>query len=140
MPHSRAELVRSSWVHVAGAEVELARIFYARLFEVAPAKAALFAGTDMVDQHLKFAEMLIDIVRYAQRPEGLFQDLEELADRHLDYGVTAADYDAAGGVLLYALEQVLGPRFTPEVRAAWAEAYELTAAVMLRRHRRRGGT
>ncbi|HEX7918474.1 MAG TPA: globin domain-containing protein, partial [Gemmatimonadales bacterium] len=94
---------------------------------------------DMELQRLKFAEMITDIVRFAHRPEALEEDLEHLADRHVEYGVVAADYDAVGGILLASLEEVLGPKFTPEIRDAWAEAYTSAARTMLARHRRKGG-
>ena len=139
MSKTTAELVRESWASLAGEEVRLAEVFYARLFTMAPAKQRLFASADMTLQRLKFAEMITDIVRFAHRPEALEEDLELLADRHVSYGVEAADYLAVGDVLLAALGEVLGPRFTPETRQAWAEAYTAAAQTMLARHRRKGG-
>ena len=136
---SRAKLVRESWALIMGLEVEVSAAFYERLFAVAPERAALFANVDMISQRLKFAEMITDIVRYAERPDGLFPDLKALADRHVDYHVSASDYAVAGEALLFALGRVMGERFTPEVRAAWAEAYQVTAEVMLRRHQKQGG-
>ena len=139
MAKSHAELVRESWASLGGLEVRVAERFYQRLFERAPEKAKLFAGTDVPLQRLKFAEMITDIVRFAHRPAALAEDLELLADRHVEYGVEAADYDVAAEVLLEVLSEALGDRFTPEVRAAWAVAYTNAAETMLRRHRRKGG-
>lgn len=139
MSKTTAELVRESWAGLAGDEVRLAEIFYAKLFAQAPDKARLFGTADMNLQRLKFAEMITDIVRFAHRPEALREDLELLADRHVGYGVEAEDYLAVGDILLAALGEVLGPRFTPEVRQAWAEAYTTAAETMLRQHRRKGG-
>ena len=139
MSKTTAELVRESWASLAGEEVRLAEIFYARLFTLAPSKQRLFAAADMNLQRLKFAEMITDIVRFAHRPQALQEDLELLAERHISYGVEAEDYLAVGDVLLSALGEVLGPRFTPETRQAWAEAYSEAAQTMLARHRRKGG-
>ncbi len=132
-------IVRESWAQLAGREVELSEIFYRLLFERAPARAQLFAGTDMIGQRLKFAQMLTDIVRYAEINDAIVPDLKSLADRHVAYSVAASDYGVAGAVLLDALGEVLGERFTPEVRTAWGEAYGVVADVMLRRHRSSGG-
>jgi hemoglobin-like flavoprotein len=57
----------------------------------------------------------------------------------VSYGVEAEDYLAVGDILLASLGEVLGPRFTPEIRQAWAEAYTTAADTMLRQHRRKGG-
>jgi|SRR5688572_15993280 hemoglobin-like flavoprotein len=139
MPSPHAAIVRQSWAQLAGREVELSEVFYRLLFERAPARAELFAGTDMIGQRLKFAQMLTDIVRYAETHNEIVPDLKALADRHVEYGVAGSDYGVAGAVLLDALGEVLGERFTPEVRTAWAGAYGVAADVMLRRHRSSGG-
>jgi hemoglobin-like flavoprotein len=39
-------------------------------------------------------------------------------------------YQTVGAALLWTLEQGLGDAFTPDVRDAWATAYELLATVM----------
>lgn len=139
MARMSGKRVRESWASLAGDEALVSEVFYRRLFAAAPEKAKLFANADMELQRLKFAEMITDIVRFAHRPEALEEDLHHLADRHIDYGVAAADYDAVGGVLLASLEEVLGERFTPEIKAAWSEAYTHAAQTMLARHRRKGG-
>src|SRR5574338_222001 len=107
MARMSGKRVRESWASLAGDEARVSEVFYRRLFEAAPAKARLFSAADMELQRLKFAEMITDIVRFAHRPEALEEDLEHLADRHIGYGVEAADYDAVGGILLAALEEVL---------------------------------
>jgi len=42
--------------------------------------------------------------------------LQNLAIRHVDDGVYVEDYTPVGNALLYALEQGLGPKFTPELK------------------------
>ena len=139
MGSESGRLIRESWGQVAGHELELARVFYERLFEIAPARAMLFAGTDMSLQRAKFAEMIAEIARHAERPETLFGELKGLAERHIGYGVAESDYALVGDALLFALAEVLGPAMGQETRAAWGEGYHLTAAVMLRAHHRKGG-
>ena len=59
-------------------------------------------------------------------------DAAALGRRHAGYGAVPPHYASVAEALLHALATTLGPAFTPEVRAAWAEAYTLVAAVMRR--------
>jgi hemoglobin-like flavoprotein len=106
--------------------------FYARLFESNPALEKLFAETDMLEQRRKFTVMMAEIVRAIDRPEILVGEIADSGRRHLQYGVQDRDYDDVGAALLWAIDQSLGDRSSPEIRAAWREAYDLLAAVMRR--------
>ena len=64
------------------------------------------------------------------RLEQLVPVLEELGRRHVDYGVRDEHYDLVGEALLWALEQGLGPEWSPAVREAWIAAYSALAGVM----------
>jgi nitric oxide dioxygenase len=55
---------------------------------------------------------------------------QDMARRHVGYGVQPAHYDTVGAALLWTLEQDLGPAFTDETREAWATAYGTLAQVM----------
>ena len=76
--------------------------------------------------------MLAQIVHTIDQPEELVTSVAALGRRHVHYGVKDADYESVGAALLWVLEQNLGDAFTPEVRAAWTEAY-LTVATVMRR-------
>ena len=54
----------------------------------------------------------------------------DLGRKHVDYGVVDAHYDTVRTALLWTLRQGLGVDFTPEVNAAWTEAYDFLAKVM----------
>jgi nitric oxide dioxygenase len=56
--------------------------------------------------------------------------IEALGRRHAGYGVKDEHYTAVATALLWALEQSLGARFTPDVRDAWSAAYGLLASTM----------
>ena len=56
--------------------------------------------------------------------------VRDLGSRHRGYGVTAEHYAPIGTALLSALEEGLGSTFTPDVKAAWSEAYSTLAGVM----------
>ncbi|GAB4110765.1 MAG: hypothetical protein Fur005_00670 [Roseiflexaceae bacterium] len=57
--------------------------------------------------------------------------LRSLGERHVHYGVSIESYPLVGQALIGALAHALGPRFTPEVTAAWVSIYEAIAEVMI---------
>jgi hemoglobin-like flavoprotein len=64
------------------------------------------------------------------RLETILPAVEDLGRRHVGYGVQPAHYATVGTALITTLEKGLGEAFTPEVRAAWVEAYTVLATVM----------
>jgi hemoglobin-like flavoprotein len=58
--------------------------------------------------------------------------LKQLGERHASYGVADEHYGKVGSALIGALEEGLGDRFTPDVRAAWTEAFILISSLMRR--------
>ena len=127
-----ASRVRSSWPSVSAAAETLAGRFYVHLFAIDRTAAELFAKTDMTAQRAKLMLSLAALVAALDEPSRLFDTLGGLAKRHARYGVQLRHFDSVGDALLWALADTLGPRFTPELRAAWAEAYALIASVMKR--------
>ena len=132
MTPEQQDLVRESWQRFDPRPRQAGVQFYERLFELDPMVQQLFAGVDMAEQERKLMAMLAQIVQAIDRPEDLVSSVAALGRRHVHYGVKDADYESVGAALLWTLEQVLGDGFTPDVRAAWAEAY-LTVATVMRR-------
>jgi hemoglobin-like flavoprotein len=132
MTPEQQELVRESWRRFDPIPRAVSVQFYQRLFELDPTVQQLFAGVDLAEQERKLMAMLAQIVHAIDQPDELVTSVAALGRRHVHYGVKDGDYDSIGAVLLWTLEQSLGDAFTPEVRAAWAEAY-LTVATVMRR-------
>jgi len=126
------QLVRETWKQLEPVSDQLVSAFYARLFASNPAAAALFSNTNMTVQRKKFSNMLAEIVRAINDPDVLIREVAASGRRHVNYGVIDRDYDDVGAALVWAIGETLGPAFTPEVSAAWREAYALLAAVMRR--------
>jgi len=124
------DLLRSSFTQLATRECEVVAIFYDRLFELDPASRRLFTS-DMQHQGAKMMSMLGAIVARIHDLEALAPMVGDLARRHVHYGVRPAHYATMGAALAWTLEKALGPRFTPEVEAAWQRAYGALAQVML---------
>lgn len=132
------DLVRETWPLLAMDADRAAARFYGRLFEIAPDARALFAHVDMQAQGEKFMQMLEQIVGALDQAPVLVSDVAALARRHNAYGAEPGHYASVGAALVWAIEETLGPKATPEVSAAWRAAYTLVAAVMGRAAARGG--
>jgi hemoglobin-like flavoprotein len=122
-------LLRTSFDKVRPISEDAARLFYARLFEIAPEVRPLFKG-DMAEQGRKLMATLAVVVNGIDDLPRLLPAVEGLGRRHAGYGVTDQHFAPVGAALIWTLEQGLGEDFTPEVRTAWLDAYGTLAAVM----------
>ncbi|MFN3706214.1 MAG: globin family protein [Thermoflexales bacterium] len=129
MEQRQIALVRETFKQVEPIAQEVGDLFYNRLFEIDPPLQQLFRG-DMKRQALMLMTVLGLVVRSLDRPALLAEAVRELGLRHERYGVRPEDYHTFGAALLWSLEQVLGDRFTADVRAAWIEAFDMLAASM----------
>lgn len=107
----------------------VARLFYARLFELDPSLEGLFRG-DMDEQGRKLMNMLKLVVHSLDNIGGLVPFIAEMGLRHRSYGVRDAHYDTVGAALIWTLERGLGDQFTDHHRQSWLAAYDLLAATM----------
>ncbi len=112
-------------------KTQAAALFYGRLFEIDPTTKPLFTNTDMTAQGGKLMAAIAMVVNNLANPAAILPVAKEMAQRHVTYGVTKAQYDSVGAALLWTLGQGLGAAFTPEVAAAWGAAYSLLAGVMV---------
>jgi hemoglobin-like flavoprotein len=103
--------------------------FYGRLFELDPALRPLF-GDNLENQAAMFVTALSVSVLGLVEQGFVPASVRELGARHERYGVEEPFYATFGEALLWTLGQLLGERFTPEVREAWSDAYETLAAAM----------
>jgi hemoglobin-like flavoprotein len=132
-------LIRESWEQLRPVSDAVVKAFYERLFESNPELAKLFDTTNMAEQRRKFIVMMSEIVRVLDQPETLVSETADSGRRHVHYGVRDRDYDDVGAALLWAIGDALGERATPQIKAAWREAYDLLAAVMRRAAMRESG-
>lgn len=130
MDSEAKQLVQASWAQVVPIADTLAALFYHRLFQIAPETRRLFAAADITEQGRKLMQMITVAVRGLDRLDELVPAVQALGRRHASYGVQDSHYPVVGAALLWTLQKGLGDAFTPETRAAWADAYELLASVM----------
>lgn len=129
MHPARAQLVRDSFASIEPRAAIAALMFYQRLFALDPSLRALFQR-DIEQQGVKLMQALRFAVATLDNPGELQPVLESLGRRHFYYGVEDRHYETVGVALMDALEHLLGPAFTPEVKAAWLEIYTHIANTM----------
>lgn len=121
--------ITRTWALAAASPDVTARVFYSNLFTIAPQTEVLFQE-DMDAQGQKLMETIGFVVDNLEDVDSWKQEAEELAIRHVAYGVKAEDYDAVGAALLQTFQSLLGPDFGPPAHAAWATVYTDLAGIM----------
>ncbi|MEL6793444.1 MAG: globin family protein [Pseudomonadota bacterium] len=130
MDSDKIALVETSFAQVAPIKDMAAELFYNRLFTIAPEVEPMFKG-DMKAQGSKLMATLAVAVNGLRDLDALVPVIQDLAARHVTYGVTPKHYEPVGEALLWTLKQGLGDGYTPEVEAAWIEAYVLLSETMV---------
>ena len=124
------DIVQSSFATVAPISDAAGRMFYGRLSNIAPDVRPLFRG-DLDEQSRKLMQMLATVVGGLSDLEKIIPAAQKLAVRHVDYGVTAAQYEPVGEALIWTLSEGLGDQFDADAEAAWRRAYAALSGVMI---------
>jgi hemoglobin-like flavoprotein len=124
------ELLRSSFALVVEREPEVTHRFYDVLFSKYPASKPLFSRKSRAEQEKMLRDMLVAIIDHLEDGPWLKAQLGALGTKHAGYGVTPEMYGWVGASLLETLASVAGPAWTPELAAAWTEAYGAIAGLM----------
>ncbi len=130
MTPQQVKIVQESFSKVAPIAPQAADLFYGRLFEVAPQVRTLFPE-DLSEQKKKLMAMLAVVVAGLDRLDTILPAASALAKRHVSYGAAPEHYPVVGGALLWTLEKGLGDGWTPELAAAWTDAYATLSGFMI---------
>jgi hemoglobin-like flavoprotein len=129
MTPEQAQIIKLTFAQVMRERDKVGRMFYDRLFSIAPEVKPLFRG-DIAEQSRKLMDTLALAVGMLRDMPTLVITLEGLARRHVGYGVKDEHYDKVGEALLWTLEKGLGDAFTAQVREAWTALYVAVAKIM----------
>lgn len=129
MTPEQIKLIKLSFVPLMSRKRDAGKIFYQRLFEVAPETKAMFKS-DINAQAEKLMSMLGMIISSLHDNAALRTMLGNLGERHRGYGATEEHYAKVCTTLLWTLEQLLGDAFTAEAKTAWTELYAAVGAMM----------
>jgi nitric oxide dioxygenase len=130
MTPEQLDLVRSSYAALGDERRAVARDFYRRLFAADPAVEELFSY-DADVMATKFSDELAAIVEAIVSFDVFASRLQDLAARHVGYGVQTRHYRLVGDALVAALAAALAPQWDDTLDAAWRTAYNLVAEVMM---------
>ena len=125
------DALETSFDLVAPRGDELMDVFYARLFEAAPAVRPLFADTDLRKQKIMLLRVLGLLRQSLRNLDPIVPVLRDLGARHVRYGARPEHYPVVGRVLIASMAEVAGDAWRPEYERAWAAAFDVVAGTML---------
>jgi nitric oxide dioxygenase len=107
--------------------------FYQNLFAAHPQLHNLFNAGNQANgsQQQSLASAVFAYAANIDNQAALTPVISRIVHKHASLGVTAAHYPIVGEHLLRAIKEVLGDAATPELIAAWAEAYGLLAQALM---------
>ena len=129
MHASQITLVQTTFDRVLPISDIAVQNFYDRLFHLDPSLRRIFHG-DLRMQGRKLIDAMSIIIGNLNRPDRIVPGVRALGRRHAAYGVESHHYATFAEALFWTLEHGLGDAFTPEVRRAWSDAYDLLATTM----------
>ncbi|ETI58498.1 bacitracin resistance protein BacA [Sphingobium sp. C100] len=113
--------------------VAITTAMYARLFQDESVKAMFDqAAQDSGEQPRRLAAAILGFAENIDKLEALGGAVARMVARHVDTGVKPEHYPKVAAALLPAIRDVLGEEIaTDEVLAAWGEAYQLLAELLI---------
>lgn len=130
MTEAKIELVKNSWGRVVAYSEKAGRIFYERLFELAPELRTLFKD-DVQTQNQKLILAVTVIITKLNKLENLELEIQKLAKKHQAFGIAGDHFvmfKLAFVEMLRAISQTLWDEETEE---AWKELFDLISVAML---------
>jgi hemoglobin-like flavoprotein len=125
-----AEILRTSFEMVDSRDPNFVARFYVRLLTRYPQLRVLFGAGVSPKQHAMLYQALVAILDHLDDAAWLEDALTKYGARHAGYGVTDEMYDWFGECLLATLAELDDSVWTPELAAAWSEAYLAVSDLM----------
>lgn len=115
--------------------LEIVRVMYARMFEN-PMVRDLFNQSHHGETGSQPKALATAILAYGQNIDNLgalAPAVERIAQKHVGLQILSEHYPYVAEALLAAIKEVLGEAATPEILAAWGEAYWFLANILIAR-------
>ena len=112
---------------------EITQVFYRNMFAAHPELLDIFntANQGQGRQQTALAATVLAAAKNIDHLEALLPQVSHIANKHRALQVRPEHYPIVGEHLLGAIRQVLGDAATPEILAAWGEAYGAIADVFI---------
>ena len=124
-------LLRQSFELVTERQPQLGHRFYQILFERYPQVRPMFSRNAPARQEEMLTAAFVGVMDHLEDASWLSATLSQLGAKHRDYGVTDEMYGWVGESLLAAIAEVAGADWSPELAAAWGEAYGAISSMMI---------
>lgn len=124
------EILRESLRRFQQRNDAMAEHFYSNLFRIAPETRPLF-GSDIIGQTQKTMLSLSAIISLMDDGPACQSMIEDLAIRHIGYGVVPEYYEKVGQALIATIRNVFGEDFPPDFYEAWKVAFARMSAIMI---------
>jgi len=107
--------------------------FYQSMFAAHPELKNIFNMGNQASgvQQQSLAAAVFAYAANYRNPDALTPVVERIVHKHASLGITAEHYPIVGKHLLDAIQAVLGAAATPDLLAAWGEAYGVLANVLI---------
>ena len=125
------ELLRKSFALFVACEPDLTHHFYELLFTRHPQVRQLFFRKSLEEQERMLTDVIGDLVAHIDDLAYLDSVLRPLGVKHLEYGATPERYVWVRDAMLATFRHVAGAVWTTELGAAWREAYDRIASIMM---------
>lgn len=122
--------LRSSFAAVSERRQELGRLFYDKLFKVAPNLRSLFKSS-LEEQARKLLDTLEAVIRNLESPKENAVMLDELGQRHVAFGALPEHYELVTKLLVESMAEVLGPDADRDTLVEWERAMLLISQRMI---------
>lgn len=122
--------LRATYERVRAHDVQLATLFYDKLFAAAPQLRPMFRG-DLDSQRLKLVQALDAVVTNFEHPAENAAMLAALGQRHAQYGAKPEHYALVVRLLVESMQSLLGPDADPSALQEWTMALRLVSNQMI---------
>jgi nitric oxide dioxygenase len=128
-------IIKSTAPILAPRAEELTRLFYERMFHKNPEVRPFFNPAHQISgvQQRALSNAIVAYATHIDRLDALGPHVELIAQKHASLGVLPEHYPIVGENLLAAIEELLQDAATDEVLAAWGQAYQFLAGILIQR-------
>ncbi|CAK7239878.1 MAG: hypothetical protein STHCBS139747_001313 [Sporothrix thermara] len=135
LTYKQAKLVQQTLPALREHGEQIASMFYAMMLEEHPELKNHFNTVNQANgrQPRALTSIIIAFAANISHTSELIPKLERICHKHCSLGIQPDQYAIVGEYLIKAFQAVLGPAMTPEVQAAWMDAYCVLARMMIGR-------
>lgn len=131
MTEEQKALVKQSFPKVLAGTLSSTSSLYEKLFELAPETKDLFKNTSMDRQSQMLIAAIGRIVKSIDNWDVVKPDLEAIATRHINYGLSPEHFAFFGQALIHMLRTSLKENWTKDLEDAWKAVYQNVSEVMI---------